>query len=47
MYSGKYEFSDAYTHIARWAETGGRGTTPAFRLQRPFAILHDLPKKTK
>ena len=39
--------SQTHTHIARWAETGGSGTTPTIRLLRPLAILPDSPKKTE
>ena len=33
--------------IARWVETGVEGSTLAIRLQRPFVMLRDIPKKIK
>ena len=39
-------FLDAYP-IASWVETGVEGSTLAIRLQRPFGIIQDLPKKIK
>lgn len=39
-------FSDAYP-IASWVETGVEGSTLAIRLQRPFVMIQNLPKKIK
>ena len=32
--------------IARWVETGIEGSTLAIRLQRPFVMVQDFPKKS-